>query len=170
MFFFEFAWEDKFAALFVSISFLILTIPITIVRGLIFFKTINRFKNDTTENSIIPLFDNGYTILLDDLESKISFTKENLKGTIGGLPVEVFFRPPIRIEYPCLIFRFYPLLQPDSGNDITKIIDFSLSFRYRLKKDIKPDVLKFVADLKARGYSVGPTSVRLGPLFGNTGI
>ena len=124
-----------------------------LLHGLGFFRTIKRLTEDTTEKSIMPLFDNGYSLELENLNSKFFFTTECLKGTISGLPVNVSFSQAYGYKWPSLGFSFSSLSESGFRNNIIGYICFNLNIRNRLKRDIKPEVLKFAADLNAKGYS-----------------
>ncbi len=122
-------------------------------RGLSYFRVMKRIMDDTSEKSIHPLFDDGYTIVLNNEANSVFFTTERLKGDIGGLPVLVAFSQGSRASWPSLIFSFYPLAHSSLGNRTSRYLSFKMGLRNRLKKDVKPEVLQFVADLKGKGYS-----------------
>ncbi len=126
------------------------------IKGINYYRIIARLINDTSEKSIIPLFDDGFSIENADEKGKIEYTKENFKGTISGLPVEIRFFPADRATWSSLSFSFYSLSKEGFGSNVSRYISFNMNWRNRLKKDVKPEVLKFVADLKERGYSPAP--------------
>lgn len=123
------------------------------IKGVVFFNTAESFINDVSDRSVIPLFDNGYTISTDNEDSKLFFTTEKLKGTIEGLPVTVSFPRLTRKAWPALTFNFYPLLQPGNELPQQRKKSYPLGITLRLTKDIKPDVLQFVMELKEQGYT-----------------
>jgi hypothetical protein len=129
------------------------TTIIIIIRGLNFFRTMKRITEDDTARSITELFDEGYTIILHNEHSRFFYTTESLKGEIAGMPVIVSFSQGSRASWPALVFSFYPLYHATLGNRTSKYLSFKLSIRNRLRKDIKPEVLQFVKDMKARGYA-----------------
>jgi hypothetical protein len=127
-----------------------------IIKGINYYKIIARILRDTSEKSIMPLFDSGVSIELTDEKSMITYTKENFKGTISGLPVDVSFYQADRTSWAHLYFSFGPLVKTKSGKRIHRDVSFSINLRNRLKKDIKPEVLKLVHDLKELGYVPAP--------------
>jgi len=123
------------------------------VRGLSYFRTMKRIMEDTSDLSILSLFDDGHAVILGNEHSRIFFTTERIKGDISGIPVVVSFSQGSRASWPSLVFSFYPLYHPTLGNRTSTYLSFKLNIRNRLKKDIKPEVLQFVKELKAKGYS-----------------
>lgn len=131
----------------------VLTTVIVIIRGVNYFRTMKRITEEDTARSITELFDEGYSIILHNEHSRIFYTTEWLKGDIGGMPVVVSFSQGSRASWPALVFSFYPLYHPTLGNRTSTYLSFKLSLRNRLRKDIKPEVLQFVKDMKAKGYA-----------------
>ena len=113
-----------------------------------------RLQEDSSENSIIPLFDNGYTMQLLNEKSWLSICSEYFAGTIKGLPVEVRYKSGGKNTVPRLSFTFRRLCRPGYKPGIEKTVDFQIFIGKTLKTDIKPDVLKFVDDLISKGYEV----------------
>ena len=183
------------------VLFVVLVGIITIIkRGVTQLKTINVLINDTdSPKSIIPLFDNGFTLAFFDKYTLYKYTSVCIKGTISGFPVTVSFTPETRSKWAYLDFSFAPLAKDVSKNDsdgtisefpakisiiteaISKLsrLDFSFASLSKgasknnleesiwfnmigsawytktpeLKKDVKPDVLRFVEVLKEQGYT-----------------
>jgi hypothetical protein len=134
-------------------TFALFIMAVYTIKGLVFFWTVNKFLLDESEWSIIPLFDEGYSIYLENADSKLFFTTEKLKGNIGGLPVVVSFPQLTRARWPTLVFNFYPLSQYDAEHKLYRKIDFKLDITRKLKQNIKPTVLSFVDELKLNGYT-----------------
>jgi len=197
---------DGFVRFLVFIIILICVIR-TIKRGMTQIKTINRLIKDTDSPiSIIPLFDNGFTLAFFNKYVLYKYTSLCIKGTISGYPVTVSFMPETPSRWGYLDFSFAPLSGSvsgkdieDSGNDsaeygqeyldlylflralISRCMRLDLFFASlpkgtpgnnleesiwfnmpgsgwyvktpRLKKDIKPEVLRFVEELKEKGYT-----------------
>jgi len=123
----------------------------TLICGINFFRAIERFRQDNSEKSFLPLFDNGFTIELNNVESKIYFTKESFVGFISGFPVVVSFQQKSRYSKAALKFSIGTMC-PGLGYK-SEWISFDLNLRNCVKEDPKPDVLKFLADLKEKGYA-----------------
>jgi hypothetical protein len=118
---------------------------------LINYTMIGKLINDKSERSIIPLFDNGYSTLHGNFRH--IFKDICLKGTISGLPITVTIENIAgRQSQPAVKFTFYPLAHLFKGREIEMSVEYKMNFRKRLKGDIKPEVLKFVEDLKSKGY------------------
>jgi hypothetical protein len=126
---------------------------VEVVRGQNHFRVMTRTTQDTSERSIRTLFDDGYNVVLQNDSSSLFFTTERLKGDIEGFPVVVSFSQGSRASWPSLVFSFYPLAHASLGNRTSRYLSFKMTLRNRLKKDIKPDVRQFIADLKAKGYT-----------------
>ncbi len=145
----------------ILVVYYILYVFRTILRGTTHFHVMDKLGNDSTSStSITPLFDNGYTIELADKNSPFSFTKQCLKGSVSGGPVVVSFRQGGRGRYPRLSFSFMLQVKDGSESNTNEIIGFNmtsfvggLSIWPYLKKDIKPEVLRFAESLKEQGYT-----------------
>ncbi len=48
------------------------------IKGVVFFATVDNFLCDESDKSIIPLFESGYLIELQNEENKLTFTTERL--------------------------------------------------------------------------------------------
>jgi len=120
-----------------------------VLGGLIFFGAIGSIIKNESEISIVPLFDNGYIIELQNEGKRIKYTTEFLKGTISDIPAIVTFYHDPRSPFSTLFFTF-SLSQ--NGKNIEQSISFDMGFNRRLKKDIKPEVLKFISDIKEKEY------------------
>ena len=125
------------------------------VPGINAFMVVRQLIEDTTNNSIMPLFDSGYTVGLIDEKSWIFFAKPCIKGTIGGLPVSVSYTRSDRSSWSHIDFIFSPLSKQGSRRIYSSIIFFELRLKKRLQKDVKPEVLKCVAKAKADGLTSG---------------
>ena len=153
-----------------------LLIPVSFILNLFIYgsrpcRMTERLINDSTEKSIITLFDNGFTIDSFSIPfSEIygrwpfdfnffSFKAPCLKGTISGLPVVVSALPSTRIRFAYIDFSFTPLLIHGVKTDKDEDIWFNMGKgqfgmgKSRLNKDIKPNVLEFVDALKEKGYT-----------------
>jgi hypothetical protein len=128
----------------------LMTIAFTI-KGIVFFAVAHNIISDTSDKSITGLFENGYTVELQNTDSMLYFTIVILRGTIRNYPVAVYFPVFSRNKTPELTFNFYPLLLPD-GTSSKRNISFRLGVKRNLRSDIKPDVLAFIAQLKLDGY------------------
>lgn len=124
-----------------------------VLRGLGFYRTMRRILQDRSTLSILPLFREGYAVLLHNEHNHIFFTTERIKGEISGLPVTVAFSQGSPASWPALVFSFYPLHHATLGERTSVYLSFKLNIRNRLKKDIKPEVLRFVNDLREKGYT-----------------
>ena len=144
----EFAIE----LLILPFGLMFLMVPLQIIQGVKHFRIIKSYTVDTSEKSFIPLFDNGITLVLNNIDWILFFTMQSLKGRISGLPVKIsLFLDGRGGAY--LLFTFYPLAKQGGGSDILIDRKFKLGLLAKLKRDIKPDVLKFVNDLKEDGYT-----------------
>ena len=144
-----FLWATGFAIFCFFILYLLFFYP-----AMNSFKVIQRLTDETEKHSIVPLFDPGYTIGLQDEKSWILFTTPCINATISGLPVLISYFSAFR-DWSQITFKFFPLMREGSKRICVEYISFNLYFVKRLKKDIKPDVLKFVADAKAKGLTSG---------------
>jgi len=149
--------DDRTAPFGLIIAFTLLCaiVPalITTIKGINFFKTIKRLLEDEGDRSILPLFDNGFEIQLVNEHSKLFFTKQEIHGSISGLPVRIAFWQSSRLNQAALFFSFSPLSHHLFGKKAERGISCRISLRNRLKKDIKPEILQFVEDLKSKGYT-----------------
>lgn len=123
------------------------------LRGISFYRTMRRMIEDRSDLSILPLFREGYAIMLHNEDNRMFFTTERIKGEISGLPVTVSFSQGSLASWPTLVFSFYPLHHTTLGERTSMYLSFKLNIRNRLKKDIKPEVLLFVNDLREKGYT-----------------
>jgi hypothetical protein len=112
--------------------------------GLIFFRAVKRIVEDTSETSIVPLFDNGYDVELQNETKLIRYTTPRLKVSISGIPTTITFWQDARSTFSNLTFDFY-VSKNNSGVD-TKAKVFPMGYKRRIQKDIKPDILKFISD------------------------
>jgi hypothetical protein len=127
----------------------LLSSVIEFFRGKFYFYALRRIAEDKSERAIFPLFDNGYSSELVDEKSLFSDTREIIKGNIMGVPVELSLNSPYRYGGgPELKLCF---IAADESFGKPAVV-FSLDMALHLKKDIKPEVLQFVSDLKAKGY------------------
>jgi len=124
-----------------------------VLRGVSFYRTMRRILADQSALSILPLFREGYAVLLHNEHNSIFFTTERIKGEISGLPVTVAFSQGSPASWPALVFSFYPLNHATLGERTSMYLSFKLNIRNRPKKDIKPEVLRFVNDLREKGYT-----------------
>lgn len=124
-----------------------------VLRGISFYRTMRRIIEDRSELSILPLFREGYAVLLHNEQNRIFFTTERIKGEISGMPVTIAFSQGSPASWPALVFSFYPLHHATLGERTSVYMSFKLNIRNRLKKDIKPEVLRFVNDLREKGYT-----------------
>ncbi len=124
-----------------------------VIRGINHFRTMRRITTDTSDRSILSLFDDGYSVVLNNENSRLFYTTERLKGEISGFPVIVSFEQGSRASWPTLVFSFFPLNHPTLGNRTSAYYGVKLSLRNRLRKDVKPDVLRFAKDLRDKRYS-----------------
>ncbi|MBX2905273.1 MAG: hypothetical protein KF744_04495 [Taibaiella sp.] len=124
-----------------------------VLRGISFYRTMRRIIEDRSSLSVLPLFREGYNVLLHNEHNRIFFTTERIKGDISGMPVTVAFSQGSPASWPALVFSFYPLHHATLGTRTSMYLSFKLNLRNRLKKDIKPEVLRFVNDLREKGYS-----------------
>ncbi len=136
-----------------SLLFSCLCTGFFVLRGISFYRTMRRIAEDRSELSILPLFREGYAVLLHNEHSRIFFTTERIKGEISGLPVTVAFSQGSPASWPALVFSFYPLNHATLGERTSMYLSFKLNIRNRLKRDIKPEVLRFVNDLREKGYT-----------------
>jgi len=117
-------------------------------------KRIEKLIRDTSEISIMPLFDD-YTVSLSDEKSKYFFTTQYLKGHIAGLPVEVHCNPGSRSSYANISIdirvskKGYVKMEDRIDTRLTYYVNM---FTKKLEKDIKPELLKQIARLKENGY------------------
>ena len=125
------------------------------VKGYSYFTTTNKIIAEDSNKSIIPLFDDGYTIDLINIESTLFFTTERLKGRISDFPVAVSYTPRSSRGPAELVFAFYPLSHSGTEIKSSRSISFTLNFLKELSTDIKPEVLEFVEQLKSEGYRPG---------------
>jgi len=112
--------------------------------GLIFFRAVRRIIKDTSETSIAPLFDNGYSIELQNETKLISYTTPRFKISISGIPTTITFWQDTRGPFSNLTFEFH-VSNNNLGID-TKTKVFQMRLMRRIQKDIKPDILKFISD------------------------
>lgn len=126
-----------------------------LIPGINAFKVAKRLLDETNVFSIVQLFDDGFTLVLENEHSWLSYTKPLIKGSIDGLPVEVSYVAEYRSVWSDIIFSFKPLAKGGSKRIYSERISFSLFIRKRLTRDIKPEVLEFVSGVKAKGYFSG---------------
>jgi len=124
-----------------------------VLRGLSFYRTMRRILQDKSALSILPMFREEYAVLLHNEHNHIFFTTERIRGEISGMPVTVAFSQGSPASWPALVFSFYPLHHATLGERTSVYLSFKLNIRNRLKKDIKPEVLRFVNDLREKGYT-----------------
>lgn len=123
------------------------------LRGISFYRTMRRVIEDRSALSILPLFRDGYSVMLHNEHSRLFFTTERIRGDIHGFPVTVSFAQGSPASRPTLVFSFYPLHHTVLGTRTSTYLIFRLNLRNRLKKDIKPEVLQFINDLREKGYT-----------------
>jgi len=137
-----------------SLFVTVMSILSSIVRGLYLQYKIKKILTDTSDKSIMPLFDD-YSIELSNEKSKNFFTKEFLKGHIAGLPVVFEYHMHTRHSRPYFFFDFkvakggYLKLEDRIESRLTYNVNV---FTGRLDRDIKPEVLKQAKLLKENGY------------------
>lgn len=119
------------------------------------YSAIEKLLKDTSERSLMPLFDEGYTLVPEDKKNPLMLTTENLKAKIAGIPLTVsFIAGGDEGRYPPSIkFVFYPLYHPKYSYEQEKTLSFDLDSSSNLTRDIKPDIQRFVEELKASGYT-----------------
>jgi hypothetical protein len=118
------------------------------------FKVIRRLITDTSECSILPFFDSEYSIKLEDEKSLIFFATPYIDTTISGLPVKIRFNTSSKNSWSYLSIEFRPLGKEGSNDLFSKTIEFKMYLRKRLLTDVKPEILKFISDLKSAGYKL----------------
>ena len=132
------------------------------INGFVYFNVVEKIKNDTSQKSIMPLFDSGFTVELYDQRKLFAITKQSLRGTIFGYPVKVLFRLGNKYYWPILKFNF--TVSSINVNETTfeeSIWSKMPCFPYRmvllpqLRNDVKPDVIEFLEGLKDKGYVPG---------------
>ncbi len=123
------------------------------VKGLFYFKSIDRLIEEDSERSLLSLFDNGYTVDLVNESSWFWFTSERVKGTFSGFPVTVAFSYESRTKRPNLVISFYPIMSPGLKTQTIRSISFYTGVRGKLLKDIKPEIIAFIEGLKSEGYT-----------------
>jgi len=126
-----------------------------IIPGINSFKVIRRLTKDTTERSILPLFDSDYTIGLQHENSWLFFTIPCIKATICELPVTISFISSSRSRWSKIDFNFSPLSLSGSKRIYGTGISFTVYLEKRLQKDVKPDILQCVKETKEKGYVSG---------------
>lgn len=119
------------------------------------FRVIRRLINDDSDLSILPLFDDGYRVEMKYKNSRLWFSVPQLIGVISGLPVIVHFDPPSRSSYAYIVFRAIPLEKQNSKRVYSEELRYRVRFSFRLKKDVKPEVLAFIESLKNKGFNSG---------------
>ena len=77
------------SAIILSVFPLIILCLVSYLPAINSFRVIRRLTEDTTERSIVPLFDSGYTIGLRNEKSRWLFTTPCIHATISGLPVVI---------------------------------------------------------------------------------
>jgi len=144
-----FAISIPVAALVMAIAAIVLSF-----RGMVYYFITDSLFSDTTERSFLPVFSDGYTSKLSNEERRFTFTTQKLRGVIDGFPVDVYLLPKSKAGWPTLIFSFYPLVHAGIGGAAKKNIGFRVNLAGRLKKDVKPEVLDFVKEMRSEGYTV----------------
>ncbi|OJW98206.1 MAG: hypothetical protein BGO70_12140 [Bacteroidetes bacterium 43-93] len=138
----------------IGLGFIVLSL-ICFVPGYTTFLVIQRLTNDTSDYSVMPLFDSGYTIELENEKSWPFFTRPFISATISGLPVKVYYTPGGKTTSPRIHITFTPLMKAGSKRIYSTGTSFKVRLYTLLTKDVKPDILKCVEEAKAKGYTSG---------------
>ncbi len=127
-----------------------------VIIGLLIFMggytAVRKLIRDRSDTSVLPLFDEGSVTYPTSI---LAYMKSPcIDGTIAGLPAVV---EPVNIsgnnEPPKLRFTFRPLYRHDRNGSFDEYIEFEIGkLSSRLRHDVKPEVLQFVAELKEKGY------------------
>ena len=125
-----------------------LFIGISIAQGLMYFRTFNRIVADTGNRSITPLFNSGYHI--DISKGRVLLNTTGLKGAIDGYPTTVSLSD-MKLYVPRKIY--FSFATDGESDDKNNRISFPLDSSGKLEKDVKPDVLACIAELKAKGIA-----------------
>ncbi|MBS1687845.1 MAG: hypothetical protein JSS96_03915 [Bacteroidetes bacterium] len=139
----------------IIILFLGLTCFIIIFPTIICFKVMKNMISDTSEYSLLPLFDSGYTIGIQNENTWLIFATPCINATINGLPVEIYYTPADKGNWAHLSCDFTPLIKENNKRIFVRHISFRMFLKRKLTKDVKPEILKFVSDIKAEGYCSG---------------
>ena len=124
------------------------------------FTIIKNLSSNTSKVSILPLFDNGYTIELTNKKKWLLFSNPCIHATISGLPVVINFTQGTQYNPSKINFQFEPLISEGSHAVSNTCISFKMRWLNELKNDIKPQVMQFVQDAKTKG---GTHQVTLDP-------
>jgi len=119
------------------------------------FRVIKNLINDNNENSLLPLFDSGFTIGVQNKNTWLIFATPCINATISGLPVKFYYTPSDRSSWAELVCICSPLMRENSKCIGSDVISFKLYLRKRLTRNVKPEILKMVSNLKAKGFSSG---------------
>jgi len=125
---------------------------LSILIGLWKFRAASSLVKENSDTSLLPLFDNGYSILLTNTDSRFFFTGERLRASISGLPVSIDFSKEFSTKRQTIVFSFYPLINLQTGEKAIQTKSYYTGIRHVLFKNIKPDVLQYVEKLKIEGF------------------
>ena len=119
------------------------------------FKVINRLTDELANNNIVGLFETPYEIHLKNVKSWFSLTVPYIEGEVNGLPVLISYQKGSRGEWSYISFSFGPLAKVGSKRVYYDHLSFKLYIKKVLKRDIQPDVKKFVLEKKAKEFCSG---------------
>ena len=127
--------------------------------SLLNFGVIEDLLTDTSGTSICALFDNGYTISMDGKWNPFFFSEEAARVQMNGMPVTIWFENGhYKGRYPPSVkFSFHPLYHARKGAGQRQNISFDLGAGNKFTKDIKPELLGFIAGLYEQGYTPAPS-------------
>jgi len=142
------------ASIMVAISWLIVFL-LFVIPAVNSYTVVRRLTEDTGPFSILPLFDEGFTIKMRNINTWLMFTTPTITGSIAGFPVTIYYTTSSRSSWSKVDFKFSPLSKEGSRRIYGAGVSFTLYFKKRLKKDVKPEVLQCIDDAKKNGLVSG---------------
>ena len=151
------AQHNTLPVVFMLFCMLILLVLVFFYPSFHAFKMIKEMENDDTDISLLPIFDNGYTIGVRNEKSKLFFTTPSINATIQDLPVIIYYQGTKAKGggLNAVHIHFWPLMKEGSKRIYSDYMLYKPGRARRKNEDIKPAVLSFIEEIKKKGFTSG---------------